>query len=67
MVVSSALAISTDGERLLCGGFSLCETIHFGSVEFITDCFGGLSLSPKMDDLDAAFMGSTRSGPPSPL
>jgi hypothetical protein len=47
MVPSSALTISADSEHLLCGGFSLCETIHFGRLEFITDCFGGLSLSRR--------------------
>jgi hypothetical protein len=32
MVLSSALAIATDGERLTYGGFSLGETIHFLSL-----------------------------------
>jgi hypothetical protein len=67
MVTSSALAITGDSEHLSCGGFSLDETIHFGSLEFIADYFGGLSLSPWRDCLDAAVMGSTCSGPPSPL
>jgi hypothetical protein len=67
MVHSSALTISADGERLTCGGFSLDETILFGSIEFIVDCFGGLSLSPKRNDLGAAFIGTTNSGPPSLL
>jgi hypothetical protein len=61
------LAISTDSERLMCGGLSLGETIRFGSLEFITNCVSGLSLSPRRNDLDATFMGSSRSGPPSPL
>jgi hypothetical protein len=67
MVPSSALAIAADGERVLCGGFFLGETGRFGSLEFIADCFGGLSLSPNGDGSDAAFMGLTRSGPPSRL
>jgi hypothetical protein len=67
MVPSSALAITTDVECLSCGGFSLIQTICFGSLEFITDCFSSLSLSPRGDGSDATFMGSTRSGPPSPL
>jgi hypothetical protein len=46
MVPSSVLAITSDGECLSCSGFSLSETIRFGSLEFITDLFGGLSLSP---------------------
>jgi hypothetical protein len=67
MVPSSTLTVTVDGECLLCGGFSLSKTVHFGSIELIFDCFGGLSLSPWRDGLDATFMGSTRSGPPSPL
>jgi hypothetical protein len=63
MVPSSVLTISTDGERLTCGGFSLSETVCFGTFEFITDCFGGLSLSPRRNGSDAAFMGSICSGP----
>jgi hypothetical protein len=67
MVHSSTLAISTDAEHLTCGGFSLGETIRFGSLQFITNCFGGLSLSPRRNDLGAPLMGLTHSGQPSPL
>jgi hypothetical protein len=67
MVHSSALIVSTDGERLTCGGFSLSEIVHFGSLEFIADCFSGLSLSPMRNDSGITFMGSTHCGPPSPL
>jgi hypothetical protein len=67
MVPSSALAVAADSERLLCGGFSLGETIHFGSLEFIVNRFGGLSLSPIGDGSDAIIMGSIRSGMPSLL
>jgi hypothetical protein len=66
MVPSSVLTFSTDGECLMCSGFSLGETIHLGSFEFITDYFGGLSLSLRRSNSDTTFMGSTRSGPPSP-
>jgi hypothetical protein len=44
MVHSLVLAIATDSECLMCGDFSLSETIHFGSLEFIADCFGFLNL-----------------------
>jgi hypothetical protein len=47
MVHSSALTVATDGEHLTCNCFSLSKTILFGSIEFIVDCFGGLSLFPK--------------------
>jgi hypothetical protein len=53
MVHSSTLIVATDGESLACGGFSLNETIHFGSPEFIVYCFDGLSLSPKGSDSGA--------------
>jgi hypothetical protein len=67
MVPSSAITIIVDGECLSCDGFSLGKTIHFGSLEFTTDCISGLNISPRRDSSDAAIMGSTRSGPPSPL
>jgi hypothetical protein len=65
MVPSSALTVATDSECLMCDGFSLSETIHFGRFEFIADYFSSLSLSPKRGDSGAAFMGSTRSKTPS--
>jgi hypothetical protein len=45
IVHSSMLIVATDGERMTCGGFSLSETIYFGSLEFIADCFDSFSLS----------------------
>jgi hypothetical protein len=65
MVPSSVLAASADGEHLTCGGFSLYETVCFGSLESITDCFSDLRLSPRRKNSGVAFMGSTRSGSPS--
>jgi hypothetical protein len=65
MVHSSTLAVATDGERLTSGNFSLSETVPFGSLDFITDCFGDLSLSPKGGgggDSSAIFVGTTRNG-----
>jgi hypothetical protein len=64
---SSALTVSTNGECFTCSGFSLGETGCLGSLKFIIDCFGSLSLSPRRSDSEAPFMGSTHSGSPSPL
>jgi hypothetical protein len=63
MVPSYTLVVSTDGQRMPCGGFSLGETIRFGRLVFIADYFGSLSLTLRRSHLDAAFTGSTRSGP----
>jgi hypothetical protein len=65
MVHSSTLVITADGKHLTCIGFSLGKTVHFGSLEFITDCFGSLSLSPKGNDSDVVFVGAAHSGSPS--
>jgi hypothetical protein len=62
MVPPLARAVATNGEHLLCDGFSLGETICFGSLEFITNCFGCLSLSPLGDGLDAIVMGPAGGG-----
>jgi hypothetical protein len=67
MVTFLALAVAADSERLACDVFSLGETICFGSLEFIADRFGGLSLSPMRGGSGAAIMGSTHGGTPSPL
>jgi hypothetical protein len=47
MVHSSTLIVTTNGEHLTCDGFSLSVTIHIGSLKFIADCFGDLSLTPR--------------------
>jgi hypothetical protein len=65
MVHSSTFAVSTNGECLTCSGFSLDETVCLGSLEFIADCFGSLSLSPMGSHLDAIFVGTTHSRSPS--
>jgi hypothetical protein len=62
MVPSSTIIVTTNDEHLTCGGFSLGETVCLRNFEFITDYFGGLSLSPKRGDEGAVFMGSTHSG-----
>jgi hypothetical protein len=67
MVTTFAHVISTTGERLICGGFSFGEMVPFGSLEFIANCFGGLSLSPRRNDSGTAIIGSTHVGTPSPL
>jgi hypothetical protein len=51
MVPSFVITVAVEGECLMCGGFSLSETIHLGSFEFITDYIGGLSLSPGRGNL----------------
>jgi hypothetical protein len=66
MVPSSTLAIAIDDKCLTCSGFSLGETIRLGSFEFIANYFGDLSLSPRRSNSGVVFMGSTRSGSPSP-
>jgi hypothetical protein len=65
MVLSSTLTVTTDSEWLTCGGFSLGKTVRFRSLEFIADCSGSLSLSPKGTDSGTIFMGIAHSGSPS--
>jgi hypothetical protein len=62
---SSTITIATDGEHLTYSGFSLSKTIHFGSLEFIIDCFGSLSFSTRRSDSGAIFVGMARNGLPS--
>jgi hypothetical protein len=62
IVPSSVISIAADGERLMCGGISLGETICLGNFKFIAGYFGDRSLSPRRGDAGAVFMGSTRSG-----
>jgi hypothetical protein len=62
VVHSSVLPIATDNECLTGGGFSLDKTVCFGSPEFIVDCFGSLSLSPKGSNSGPILVGSTHSG-----
>jgi hypothetical protein len=53
MVPSSAFTVIANDERLSCSCFSLGETIHFKSLELITDRLSSLSLSPSGDFLGA--------------
>jgi hypothetical protein len=59
IVPSSAITSTANGEHLTCGGFSLSETVRLGNFKFITDYFGGLSLSLRRGDAVTTFMGST--------
>jgi hypothetical protein len=59
MLSSFAITVTNDSERLTCDGFSLGKIIRLRIFEFITDYFGGLSLSPRRGDAGATFMGST--------
>jgi hypothetical protein len=66
MVPSSTIVVAADSECLRCGGFCLSETVCLGNIEFITDYFSGLSLSPRRGNTGAAFIGSTHNGAPTP-
>jgi hypothetical protein len=65
MINSLMLVVTIDGKCLTCGGFSLDETICVGSLEFIADYFGSLSLSLKGSNSGAVFAGMAHSGSPS--
>jgi hypothetical protein len=67
MVPLSTLIVAADCKCLLSDVFSFGEPICFGSLEFITDSFGGLSLSLIGDGSGATIMGSSHGGTPSPL
>jgi hypothetical protein len=56
MVHSSMLAITTDSELLTYGGFSLNETVHFGSLEFMGTAHNrSPSLHPILEDSSDEF------------
>jgi hypothetical protein len=58
---SPKLTIVANGEHQTGDGFALAETIRFGRLEFITVCFGDMSLSPKGNDSDIIFVGMVHS------
>jgi hypothetical protein len=64
MVRSSALTVATDGKHLTYGGFTPGQTIHFESLELITNGFGSLSLSRTGNDSGTVFVGMTHNGLP---
>jgi hypothetical protein len=57
-----SLIIIADGESLTDVGATHSETIHFGSLEFIADHFGNLSLSDEGKVSGGVFVGMTHSG-----
>jgi hypothetical protein len=57
MVHSPKPAIVADGNHQTNVGFTLGKTICFGSLVFIIDRFGSLSLSPKRNDSRTIFIG----------
>jgi hypothetical protein len=50
MIPSAMITVAADGERLMCGGFFIGETVRFGNFELIAEYFGDLSLSPRRGD-----------------
>jgi hypothetical protein len=46
-------------------GFTLGETIHFGSLEFTADRFDNMSFSPEGSDSGVIFEGMVHKGLPS--
>jgi hypothetical protein len=66
MAPSSVFITVAAGERLSCDGFSLGETIRFGSLELIADHISGLSLSPFGNGSGTTTMGLACGGPPVP-
>jgi hypothetical protein len=66
MVHSSTLiVVAANGKHQTGGGFTLDETIRFGSLKFITNHFGNLSLSDEENDSVTVFMGMAHNGLPS--
>jgi hypothetical protein len=56
MVQSPKLVIA-DGKHQTSGGFTLGETIRFGSLAFITDCFGNFGLSNEGNVIGIVLVG----------
>jgi hypothetical protein len=67
IVHSPKLTVITDGKHQTGGSFTHDETIHFGSLEFIANCFSTLSLSDEGNGSGAVFGGIAHSGSPSLL
>jgi hypothetical protein len=56
MIHSPKPTIIANNNNLTGIGFAWGETIRFGSLEFIANRFGNLSISPEGNDSDAVFM-----------
>jgi hypothetical protein len=65
-MVPSKLSFITNSNNPTGVGLALGSTIHFSSLEFITNHFGHLSLYPQGMDSDAIFVGMICSRSPSP-
>jgi hypothetical protein len=64
MVYSPKLFIVANDNNLTAIGLALGKTIYFGSLEFITDHFSRMSLSPREADSGVVFMGMVHNGHP---
>jgi hypothetical protein len=65
MVQSPKLTFIANDNNLTDVGFTLGETICFGSLEFTLNHFDNLSLSPDGIDSGTIFVGTVHSGSPS--
>jgi hypothetical protein len=65
LVHSPKPTLVANGSNLAGVGFTVGETICFGSLEFITVRIGNLSLSPEENDSGAVFIGMVHSRSPS--
>jgi hypothetical protein len=56
-MVHSPKLVVADGKHQTGGGFTLGEIICFGSLEFITDCFGNFGLSNEGNVIGIVLVG----------
>jgi hypothetical protein len=65
MDYSPKLTFVANGNNPIGVGYAPDETVCFGSLEFTTDHFGNMSLSPEGEYLGAIFVEMVHSGSPS--